>query len=163
MHIVWRGLLVVVLVLLGACSTITHDPQLGGNIWTGRLLVRTLSSPPQAFSAGFVLEGQADRGQLSLLSPIGTTVSVIRWDGHSATWQHDRQTTAYPDINTLMQQATGSVIPIGAIFATLNGEQGSSADGWTIDASQLPQNRLHASRQASDTQAAVEVRIVLDR
>ena len=62
---------------------------------------------------------------------------------------------------SLAQQATGTELPVAALFDWLRGTA-TAAPGWDADLSQLPEGRLLARRMA-DSAPAVELRILLER
>lgn len=128
--------------------------------WRGRLALRVDSEPPQAFSAGFELSGQATQGELRLYSPLGTVLAELRWTPRSATLARNGETQQFDSLDALATQATGAALPVAALFEWLTGVQ-TTADGWLADLSQLEAGRLTAQR----TQPAptTELRLLLER
>lgn len=128
--------------------------------WTGRLGLQVDSDKPQSFSAGFELKGGAQAGELVLVSPLGSTLAVLSWSPGSATLQSEGATRSFPSLEALAQHATGTAIPIPALFDWLAGNN-TPVPGWQADLSQVAQGRLSARR--SDPQPAANLRVVLDR
>ncbi len=117
------------------------------------------SDPPQSLSAAFELKGAADRGELRLSTPLGTTLLSARWTASEALLDAGNQTQRYANIDTLLQQTTGASLPVGGLFEWLQGRP-SQADGWTADLSRYASGRISARRVVPAPEA--ELRIVLD-
>ncbi|HCY16899.1 MAG TPA: hypothetical protein DHV21_13135 [Curvibacter sp.] len=132
------------------------EPQL----WRGRLALRVESEPPQSFFAGFELSGHAGQGELRLFSPLGTTLADLHWSPQSATLSNNGETRQFESLDALATQATGTAIPIAALFQWLAGVQ-TGADGWSADLSQLDDGRLTARRTQPEPSA--ELRLILER
>ena len=72
--------------LIAACAhkqgaTGINDTQneVKNSFWAGRISLQVQSEPVQAFFAGFELKGQAETGELTLISPLGSILAVMRW------------------------------------------------------------------------------------
>ncbi|WP_294767556.1 outer membrane lipoprotein LolB [uncultured Rhodoferax sp.] len=131
------------------------------NHWQGRIAIKVLSNPPQSFSSNFELDGQGDTGRLTLLSPLGTTVAQMHWAPGLAQLRQGGEVRDFASLDDLAQQATGTALPVAALFDWLHGTP-TPAPGWEVALDQLPEGRLQAHRQA-DASAAVELRILLER
>jgi len=149
--------------LLAGCAhppgaTGAKDPENGP--WTGRLALQVQDKPEQSFSAGFELRGRAQQGALTLYTPLGGTLAVLDWAPGSATLRSGGQIRQFDSVDALVAQATGSAIPVAALFEWLAGRN-AEVPGWQADLSQLPDGRLRAQRQQPPPQA--DLRVVLDR
>jgi outer membrane lipoprotein LolB len=89
----WHLLSSASLVLLAACSHAPRhvavdpaNPEAVGH-WEGRLTLRIAKNPPEQFSTAFAMTGRPEQGQLSLLSPLGTTLAMVRWSPQGASLQ----------------------------------------------------------------------------
>jgi outer membrane lipoprotein LolB len=156
-------LLSVAIVLIAGCAHPTGargpiDPENGP--WTGRLALQVQDHPDQSFSAGFELRGRAPQGALTLFSPIGGTLAVLNWAPGSATLQSGGKLQQFDSVDALVAQATGSAIPVAALFEWLAGRD-AAVPGWQADLSQLAEGRLRAQRQSPPPVA--DLRVVLDR
>jgi outer membrane lipoprotein LolB len=157
------GLLLIAIFLIAGCA---HPPRvespsgIESQFWRGRLGLRVDSEPPQSFSAGFELSGDADQGTLRLFSPLGTTLADLRWSPQSATLSNNGETRQFESLDALATQATGTAIPIAALFQWLTGVQ-TGAAGWSADLSQLESGRLTARR--TQPLPAAELRLILER
>lgn len=129
-------------------------------MWSGRISLQTDSDPPQAFFAGFELTGQPARGELSLLSPIGNVLGVVRWSPDGATLQMANDVKRYDSVEALLEQVTGAALPLDALFDWLSGKN-TSLKGWTADLSRQAEGRIEATR--SDPAPLTRLRVVLDR
>ena len=149
--------------LIAGCATATRPSGAfdANNHWQGRIAIKVLSSPPQAFSSDFELDGQGDAGTLALLSPLGNTVAQMQWAPGLAQLRHAGEVRNFESLSALAQQATGTELPVAALFDWLRGTA-TPAPGWDADLSQLPEGRLQARRSA-DSAPAVELKILLER
>lgn len=154
---------------LGGCAQAPVAPsapaapgatQEAASRWSGRLGLQVDSDKPQSFSAGFELKGSAQAGELVLVSPLGSTLAVLSWSPGSATLQSEGATRSFPSLEALAQHATGTAIPIPALFDWLAGRD-TPVPGWRPDLSQVAVGRLAAKR--FEPQPAANLRIVLDR
>ena len=156
------GLLFAALLIAGCASPvrapISSDPQTGP--WSGRLALQVQDQPGQSFSAAFELKGRADSGELTLYTPLGGTAAVLNWAPGSATLRSNGQTRQFESVESLVAQATGSPIPVAALFDWLAGRN-TPVPGWQADLSQLPDGRLRAQRL--EPPPVADLRLVLDR
>ncbi len=159
------GLLCALAALLASCAQPTVRPpaaegQAQTSYWRGRLALRVDNSPePTSFFASFELSGQAHAGELLLSSPLGTTLAQLRWNPQLALLRNSGQTRAFESLDALATEATGTAIPIAALFEWLQGRP-AAADGWQADLTQLEAGRLVARR--SQPAPAAELRLILE-
>lgn len=129
--------------------------------WSGRLALQVEDAPSQSFYASFELAGNAQAGSLTLLTPIGSTVAVLRWEPGSASLQQgSRPAQQFRSLDELAERATGTAIPVASLFDWLVGKA-SPVTGWTADLSAQPDGRIIATRQQPLPVATL--RVVLDR
>ena len=128
--------------------------------WTGRMSLQLQSEPPQAFYAGFELKGQADSGELTLISPLGSILGIMRWSPGVAILEQGSSTQRFASTDDLLARTTGAAVPISALFDWLVGKN-TAAPGWEADLSRQADGRITAKRTAPAPQA--ELRIVLDK
>jgi outer membrane lipoprotein LolB len=156
-------LLIAFLFFLGGCASVPKSEALQASStgpWTGRLALQVEDNQSQSFSAGFELKGDARSGELSLYSPLGATLAVLAWAPGSATLRSNGQTRDFESVDALVRHATGSAIPVAALFDWLRGVQ-TQVSGWRADLTQLPQGRLRAERFEPAPKA--DLRVALDR
>ena len=151
------------MLLIAGCATpaapaASFDPE--RNEWSGRLGLTVAAEPPQSFSASFHLSGSAEAGELTLTSPLGNILAAMQWQPGEALLRQGEQTRRYESLDTLAQEATGTPLPVRALFGWLRG-QPQSVPGWRADLSRLPEGRLSAQRLMPLPTA--ELRVVLDR
>ena len=135
--------------LLAGCSTTAIENRREGppsDSWSGRMALNLATEPPQAFFATFELKGTADAGELSLISPLGNVVAEMRWAPGDARLRNGQTTHQADSVEALSREATGTALPIQALFDWLKGV-GTTAGGWQPDLSQLGQGRLRARRE----------------
>jgi outer membrane lipoprotein LolB len=128
--------------------------------WSGRLSLRVDSEPVQTFSASFDLRGDSQAGELTLTSPIGSTLAQLHWAPGEALLRNGGQTRRFDSVDALSEAATGAAIPVGALFAWLAGRN-EAAPGWRPDLSQVSAGRLQATRESPQPRA--DLRIVFER
>jgi outer membrane lipoprotein LolB len=127
----------------------------------GRLSLQVASEPPQSFSGSFDLKGNGGSGELTLISPLGNVVGVLRWaPGEAALDSGNGKVQRFASIDELMLQATGASIPVEALFAWLRGEP-ANVSGWSADLSRHADGRVFARRVQPAPET--ELRLVLDK
>lgn len=147
-------------VLLAGCASPSRTTTAAPTFWTGRIGVHIQSQPPQSLSAAFELQGSAERGELQLLSPIGSTLAQLSWAPHSAQLVQGSRQWASNNLDELTTQLAGTPLPVAALFDWLSG-QGTTPPGWQVDLSQWPQGQIQAERQSPAP--AVRLKLILER
>lgn len=137
-------------------ATSTFDAE---HQWQGRLAIKVAGDTAQSLSANFELQGDAQTGTLLLLSPLGTTVAQLEWAPGLAQLRQGGKAAQFASLNALVMQATGTELPLAALFDWLHGSA-TEAPGWRVDLQQLPQGKLQAWR--NDSTAPVSLRILLE-
>lgn len=135
-----------------------NDTQSGP--WAGRISLQVQSDPPQSIFAGFELKGTPEKGELTLVSPIGSVIGVLRWSPGEAVLESGREIRSFASVDSLLAQTTGAAIPVTALFAWLEGNN-ISQYGWTADLSRQSEGRITAKR--TDPAPQAELRIILDQ
>ncbi len=148
------------LLTLAGCATPRPKPTDTESFWSGRLALQLQSTPPQNWSASFELQGSAEQGQMTLLSPIGTTLARLSWTPQAALLEQGQDKTESSNLQSLSQRLTGTDLPLAALFEWLAGKA-ADAPGWQVDLSAHPEGRLSARRSTPAPEAVL--RIVLDR
>ncbi|MEO7159054.1 MAG: lipoprotein insertase outer membrane protein LolB [Polaromonas sp.] len=129
--------------------------------WSGRISLHVLSDPEQSFSAGFELKGKSERGELTLISPLGNVLSVLRWSpGEAELDSGNQKIQRFASVDALMAQATGAAVPLKALFAWLQGDN-AHVSGWSADLSRHSEGRISAKR--AQPAPAADLRVVLDQ
>lgn len=149
--------------LIAGCAVparVADQNALNQGPWAGRLAVRLDATPPQAFSASFELKGTAQAGELTLFTPLGGTAAVLRWAPGAASLRSGTQTLEFESLEALSIHATGTALPVAALFDWLAG-RASRAGGWEADLSALGEGRLTAQRLEPAPPA--QLRVLLDR
>jgi outer membrane lipoprotein LolB len=128
--------------------------------WQGRLSLRVLQPQPEQFSANFELHGSAETGELSIISPLGTTLAVARWTPHNAQLLQGQKVQDYASMEALTQQLTGAALPLQALLAWLDTD-GPPLPGWHLT-SESPSTgrRVFAKREAP--LPALQLTLLLD-
>jgi outer membrane lipoprotein LolB len=157
--------------------------------WEGRLSLK-LGAFGQASSAGsqmaFELDVKNDLGTLSLSTPLGTRMAMVRWQAQAVPGQATAQletsdgVQAFDSLEGLTQQLLGEALPLQAMLHWLQGHpspalpfepsEGQPANapraftqaGWQVDATALQEGRLNAFRAETATQRSVTLRLRLD-
>jgi outer membrane lipoprotein LolB len=158
-----RLAIVLTAVLMTACATRPAPgvPVDGANpYWQGRLSLKIASTPVQAFSADFALQGGAAAGSLTFTSPLGSTLARLTWDAIGATLQTNGPVERFESLAELTRRATGTDLPVASLFSWLIGNN-VSTPGWEADLQSLPTGRITAKRLGPE--APAELRIILDQ
>ena len=109
--------------------------------------MRIDSEPVQTFSALFELRGNPQSGELTLTSPIGSTLAQLRWSPGQALLQDGSASRRYGSLAALAEAATGAAIPVDALFGWLAGRNEAVA-GWRADLTHVAAGRLQARRES---------------
>ena len=156
------ALLLVCSALLVGCANpklLQRDAADSTAFWSGRLALQVEDASSQSFSAGFELKGSARQGELALFTPLGGTLAVLSWQPGMAQLQSDGKTRSFDSIDALVQEATGSVIPVAALFDWLDG-RATEVPGWRPDLSRQAQGRVSAQR--SQPLPRADLRVVFE-
>lgn len=149
--------------LIAGCARPISGTALNGlknEFWTGRISLNVRTEPEQSFSAGFELKGRPERGELTLISPLGNVLGVLRWaPGEAELDPGNGRIQRFASVDELMAQATGAALPLAALFAWLAGDN-AAASGWSADLSRRGEGRILASRTQPLPRA--DLRVVVD-
>ena len=149
---------VALALLLTACAS--PPTQRTAPFWSGRLSLQVWSDPPQSFHAAFELQGSAESGELTLLSPVGGVLARLEWTPGQATLERGQERWQRPHVDQLVEELTSAALPVRALFDWLQGQPG--ADGpWRVDLSEHARGRLQAQRQQPLPRA--ELRLLFER
>jgi outer membrane lipoprotein LolB len=127
--------------------------------WAGRIGLQVQSEPPQAFFAGFELKGRASSGELTLISPLGSILGIMRWSPTEAILEQGSATRRFASTDELLAQLTGAAVPMSALFDWLAGID-TPTQGWVADLSKQPDGRITAKR--INPAPPADLRIVLN-
>ncbi len=172
MNGVRRWLWLLPLGALAACATVSTN--MPGPVLSGRIAVSVEAEngrPAQQVSASFDLRGDAERGELQLSGPLGTSLAAARWAPGQAEWVTADGTQVFPDLESLATHAFGQPLPLQALPHWLRGKphpgsahadltelRGFEQWGWVIDLSRFADGFLQA-RRASPPVVSVRVRL----
>ena len=129
----------------------------------------TPTRPAQSLSAGFELRGGAERGQMVLLSPIGTRLALARWAPGEVTLDSGEGPQAFASLAALAEAAFGESLPLAAWPDWLAGRPWPAAPhalidggfeqlGWQVQTARLADGLLVA-RRATPPQVSLRVRL----
>jgi outer membrane lipoprotein LolB len=156
----WLPALLVVLAAGCASPPRATPSDAAAGPWSGRLALQVKDSPSQSFAASFELKGNAQAGELTLSTPIGSTLAILAWEPGSATLRRNGETQRFESVEDLAARATGSAIPLAALFDWLRGID-TPVPGWRPDLSQLGQGRLAALRLEPPPET--DLRVIFER
>ncbi len=156
----WLPALLIAAVAGCASASRAPQPEPVTGPWSGRLALQVKDAPGQSFAAAFELKGNAQAGELTLSTPIGSTLAVLNWAPGSAVLQRGGKSQQFGSVEELVAQATGADIPLTALFDWLRGIATPVA-GWQPDLSQWQQGRLAALRLQPPPEA--DLRVVFER
>jgi len=123
------------------------DPAQGVKLrqFAGRLSITIESEPAQRMSAEFELEGDEHMGELRLYAPMVGLVAVLQWEPGRAVLIEGERRRVVRGIDWLIERVTGAPIPLGMLFAWLNGRP-VQFDDWWIETRESPKDRYRAVR-----------------
>lgn len=128
--------------------------------WEGRLNLKILSKPPEQFSANFTLQGTPTLGELTIYTPIGTTLAVASWNAEGAVLEEGSQKQKFASMEALTKHVTGASLPLTSLMSWLNAD-GENIPGWEIRSENQPGGRrLFAKRVTPLPQ--LQLTLVLD-
>jgi outer membrane lipoprotein LolB len=159
----WRmriqGLALLISLMLAGCATPSRTgASNSAPEWQGRISVQVLGDTPSSMSASFLLRGSAQRGELDLYSPLGTTLGVLQWTPQHVQLNDGNQTQYFSSLAELTEKATGAALPIDALFAWLQGHH-TSAAGWQADLSTASQGSLIARRTSPTPEVTLRIKL----
>ena len=134
--------------------------DLNNDLFSGRISLQTESDPPQAFFAGFEIKGKADRGELTLTSPLGTVLGVMRWSQSEAVLDSGSNIRRFDSVDALLEETTGAALPLSALFDWLHGKN-TVHRGWAADLSRHAEGRIDAVR--TEPTPRTTLRLVLEQ
>ena len=154
--VAWMVIGFFFLLWLSGCAQPKLANAVDEDAWSGRIALQVEGQASQSFSAMFELHGNVQTGGLVLLSPFGNRVAQLDWaDGH-AKLQSGQEMRTSDSLDALLQDVTGTRIPVAALFGWLKGAQ-STAVGWQADLSGIADGRLVAYRNAPTPQATLRI------
>ncbi len=147
-------------IFLGACAT---PPVVElGPVTSGRLALRMAADTDrqaQNVTAAFELQGTADRGELRLLTPLGTQLAAARWAPGNVSLQTSEGTQRFRTLDELAREALGEALPLAALPDWLAGRpwplaphqvvgDGFEQAGWQVLLTRLGEGLIEARRLA---------------
>lgn len=174
--------LAVATLLTAGCAAPPSLPTpqtVSGPVLSGRIAVRVdaarAEDSPHSTSGAFELSGDADLGQLRLVSPLGTVLADARWRPGAGVWlQTGDDRRHFRNLTELSRETLGEDVPLMALMHWLEGRPWPQAPhepqrqpagftqlGWTVDTSALAESGLLVAQRTQPP--AVTVRARLDR
>lgn len=114
------------------------------------------SDPEQSLHAGFELQGNAQEGELLMLSPLGGTLARLQWDPAQAVLERGSERWRSRDLASLGQQLLQTPLPIEALFAWLQRES-LNKDGWSVNLERWSAGRITAERRQPGPAATLTI------
>lgn len=137
---------------LSACAPLPPAPP-GHEGWQGKLGYRLEAAEgerAQAGSARFDLQGNAQEGQLQIVSPLGTTLASASWGAQGLRLFDGRDTWAYQDLDALGaalgERIGGIPLPLAALFDWLSGRPWPAAAHASVGPDEFEQLGWHVQR-----------------
>jgi outer membrane lipoprotein LolB len=159
--------------LLGACATPPPAAVDLGPVTSGRLSLRVdpvADRPAQGLTASFELQGRAGRGELRLLSPLGSQLASARWSPEEVVLDTPAGRQTFASLDELSLLVLGEVLPLAALpdwlagrpwpgAAHVAGPSGFEQLGWRVDLARQNEGWILATRSAAP---AVSLRVRLE-
>lgn len=155
----WACCALVLLLALAGCAQPPRAPA-GPGEWSGRLALQVEGQSSQSFSAAFELRGTPEAGELTLYTPLGSTLARLQWAAGMARLEQGSEARESASLDDLLQDLTGSRLPVAALFDWLQGRP-AAASGWRADLSAAQDGRITAERL--DPLPLATLRIALTR
>ena len=154
-----RSAVLTLALLLSACAA---PPPIRRPVqfWSGRLGLQVFGETPQSYHAAFELQGSAQAGALTLLSPLGAVMARLQWDERQASLERNNERWQQPSVDLLTQQLIPASVPMAALFDWLEGKP-TVIPHWTVNLSGHADGRIQAQRLEPLPRA--ELRLVFDR
>lgn len=153
----WRCFLVLCFLSMLGCAQPAKPRNGEENFWSGRLALQVEDQASQSFSALFELRGSAQSGGLVLISPLGSRLAQLDWkDGHAQLATGANEIRTSDSLENLLQDVTGTRIPIAALFSWLQGAQ-ATVPGWQADLTGVAEGRLIARRDDPAPKATLRI------
>jgi len=158
------GLALLMALTLAGCATPSRTAkpfspeQVNTPEWQGRISVQVLGDSPSSMSAGFLLRGNAQNGELDLYSPLGTTLGALQWTPQKVLLNDGSTPQSFSSLAELTEKATGASLPIDAIFGWLQGRNDAAA-GWQADLSAAAQGSLFARRISPAPEVTLRIKL----
>ncbi len=143
-------------------------PEVQRSFFAGRISLVIDAAPDavnpsaQAFSGSFEWRGNAQTGQLDLLSPLGSIVAQMQWSPGSAQLTSGGTQRSFPTAVSMIEQTTGVQIAPEQLLDWLQGRDSlltNSAADWQVDLTRHAQGRISAKRQQP---TPAQLRIILE-
>jgi outer membrane lipoprotein LolB len=132
--------------------------------YTGRLSLvfdEAAVGSPSSFSGAFELRGLPQKGELDLLTPLGSIAAQLKWQPGQALLIQAGQTLSFASADELIAKATGTSISAQQLFDWLQGKStAASASDWQVDLARYADGRITARRTG---QQAATLRIILEQ
>jgi outer membrane lipoprotein LolB len=155
------------LTLLGACAT---KPPAGPDWLAGRLTVKVDAEPVRQFSSAFELQGDGERGELRLSSPLGTQLASAVWAPGEARLVTADGERRYTDLDALARDALSEALPLRALPSWLRGKPWPGAEqrptangfeqlGWHVSLARYAEGWLDVSRTAPPPAVTLRARL----
>lgn len=159
----WIGIIIATF-LIASCAIpagVTADKSSKLDYWQGRLALKIHTDPVETFSANFELTGNAKVGTLTFSTLLGLTAAQLEWGEQGAKLRARGEVRDFESLDSLTLHAVGSKLPIGSMFAWLQGNQSNKElpQGWEADLSQLAKGKVLARRNPPEI--PVDLKIVL--
>lgn len=158
-------LLCTTFLLLSGCSLFSNKAKLTQlaqqGHWEGRLQLRILQDKPEQFSFNFDLQGSAENGELTIYSPLGSTVAVASWTPSGAVLTEGNKQNHFASTEDLTLQLTGAALPLPTLMAWLT-RDGPALEGWQIKSETLPKRSRRIFAQRSTPLPQLQLTLLLD-
>jgi outer membrane biogenesis lipoprotein LolB len=133
-------------------------------------------TPAKGLSLGFFFSGDAHKGQLDLITLMGSQLARVDWASDEVWLTDDKGRHRYESMAQLSAAVLSEALPLQSLIHWMQGMPDPEApstpggqpqsfvqSGWTIDQSELSVKKLTATRKGTASQRGVFVKVYLDR
>jgi outer membrane lipoprotein LolB len=165
--------LVITLISISGCAIHTRASSPNGlkteasQQYAGRLSLQVeaptgSAQETQSFSGRFELRGNAETGELDLLTPLGQIAAQLRWKPGAALLIRGQERQWFASAQALLEQSTGITISLEQLLSWLRGPASLPLplSDWQVDLSAQAQGRIVARRERP---SPATLRIVLEQ
>jgi len=164
---------------LAACAGVPpHTARDDDSTLSGRLALQVeaaASTPARSVNAAFELQGNAQSGRLSLLTPLGNVVARALWEPGQVVLNTPQGESRFADMASLSRDMLGESLPVAALFDWLRGrpwpgapfvraqppaEPGFEQLGWVVSLARFDEAWISARREQAP---GVTFRAKMDR
>lgn len=153
----WRWLALASMALLVGCSSPPlHPDGQDSPVWRGRMAIIHPGPPPKQDGLGFVLGGSAQKGWLTIQSPMGQALAELTWSDSDMNLRDGTSSKRLDDVQAWSQQRLGVALNPQILFTVLQ-DPNAQITNWHIE-----RRGPHQLLITQNVPPMVQIRIIVD-